>query len=100
MLTSAISKFLERRRSVRRQRKRRADPIGAFLAERTRRHDGSSIPASVIRREFAIWAEQNGFQLPHSRYLAYRLGELGYRKQAGRGGIYWLDIDLLIEVVR
>lgn len=92
--------FLASRAAARLERKRRADPIGAFIAERTRYLQGSFVPAARMYSEYERWSLANGFYAHLPQALSRRLGLLGYRKQAGRGGIHWLDVDLLVEEVR
>ena len=96
----AIKAFLARRREHRKQLARRADPIGTFIAERTRPHDGSQVQSPLIFEAFCRWSRANGFEVYASpRALHLRLVKAGYRKRVGNG-IFWIDIDLLVEETR
>ncbi|GEM_PF-6124851 len=96
----ALKALLAQRREARRQRARRADPIGTFIAERTRYLQGSFVPAARMYSEYERWSQANGLYAHLPQAVSRRLASFGYRKQAGRGGVHWLDIDLLVEDVR
>lgn len=96
MLSTAITNFLAKRRAHKRSIALKVDPISVFIAERTRSHEGSVIPAALVYREYHRWSEAHGLAARPPSALSRRLSQLGYSKRTGNG-VHWHGLDLLIE---
>ena len=97
-----IKSLLDRlgRREQPRKINRRADPVGAFLAERTQARSEAATPAATLYEAYQRWARIHGAPLLSPQHLGVRVSRLGYRKLAvacasGGARVCWLGLDLI-----
>ena len=99
-----IRSLLERlsRRERPRKINRRADPLGAFIAERTQPRADALVPSAILFEAYERWARIHGAPLLAPTYLARRLATEGYSRRfaacpSGAARACWQGLALIEE---